>query len=206
MDTLSLFQIIQSAFSVVWEPWFFSWVVVPILIFLARVTDVSMGTMRVVFISKGFKIAPLLGFFEILIWLVAIQQIMVNLTNPFCYIAYAAGFSTGTFIGMSIEERISIGKAIIRVIVRKNPERLMGALTAEGYGVTGIDAHGPSGKVKDILVIIDRQDVRDVVRTIKKHNPNAFYSIEDARYVSNGGIQKDRTNRRYMFGFYRKGK
>ena len=84
----------------------FSYVLMPLLIFLARICDVSIGTLRIIFVSKGKKnIAPILGFFEVLIWITAISKIMQNLDNYINYIAYAAGFATGNLIGMIIEEK-----------------------------------------------------------------------------------------------------
>jgi len=82
----------------------------PLLIFFARVCDVSLGTIRIIFISKGIKyLAPIVGFFEILIWLLAISQIMQNLTNPYYYIFYAGGFATGNLVGIILDEKLSIG-------------------------------------------------------------------------------------------------
>ena len=92
---------------------FFTWVLLPILIFISRVLDVSLGTMRLIFVSKGYKLlAPVLGFFEVLIWLVAIGQIMQHLDNIFCYLAYGLGFATGNFVGIYLEEKMSIGTVI----------------------------------------------------------------------------------------------
>ncbi|MBI2112485.1 hypothetical protein HYT52_03045 [Candidatus Woesearchaeota archaeon] len=95
----------------------FSWfthIILPVLIFFARIADVSIGTVRVIFIAKGFKyLAPVLGFFEVLIWLTAIQQVFNNLTNAFTYIGYAAGFATGTYVGIILEEKLSALRAFM---------------------------------------------------------------------------------------------
>lgn len=167
------------------SPETYALVVLPILIFIARVFDVSLGTIRIVFISKGFKyLAPVIGFFEILIWLLAIGQIMQNLDNIYYYIFYAAGFAVGNFVGMHIEEKLSIGTQIIRVITRRRASKLLETLKSEGYGVTSTDAKGNKRQVKIIYVIINRRDVQNVIRLIKKYNPNAFYTIEDVKFVS----------------------
>ena len=93
------------------ESHFFAWVVLPILIFLARICDVSLGTVRLIFVSRGFKyLAPVIGFFEVLIWILAMTQIMQNLTNPICYLGYAGGFATGNYIGILIAEKLSLGE------------------------------------------------------------------------------------------------
>jgi len=125
------------------------WLVLPLLIFAARVIDVSMGTVRVIFVSRGLKyLAPIIGFFEIIVWLLAIGQIMKNLSNPICYIAYAGGFAMGNFVGICIAERQSLGKAILRVITSKDAASLIEALKSQGYGVTSFDGQGSTGQVK----------------------------------------------------------
>ena len=96
----------------------FNWVILPALIFVSRIFDVSFGTLRIIFVSRGKRsIAPFLGFFEVLIWLLAISQIMQNLNNFACYIAYAGGFAMGNYIGMRIEEKLAMGTMIIRVFL-----------------------------------------------------------------------------------------
>jgi uncharacterized protein YebE (UPF0316 family) len=165
----------------------FKWGILPLLIFLARIVDVSLGTLRVIFISRGMKwIAPLVGFFEVLIWLLAIGQIMKNLTNVVCYVAYAGGFAMGTFVGISIVDKLSLGVALIRVITRVDASELVEYLSLQNYGVTSVDAQGVTGKVKVIYSIVKRQDLEKVVEIINKFNPQAFYTIEDVRFVSEG--------------------
>jgi uncharacterized protein YebE (UPF0316 family) len=88
----------------------YSWVVLPVLIFCARIIDVSVGTVRVILTSRGYRYAaPALGFIEVLIWLLAIGEIMKNLANPACYVAYAGGFATGNYVGIYINQRLSLG-------------------------------------------------------------------------------------------------
>ena len=166
---------------------FYAWVVLPFMIFLARIADVTMGTVRVIFITRGMKyMAPLVGFVEILVWLLAIGQIMRNLSNPACYIAYAAGFAMGNYVGISIAERLSLGVVLIRVISPKDALPLVERLKAESYGVTSIDGHGTSGQVKVVFTLVPRRDVSRVVGMIKTFNPHAFYSIEEINLVEKG--------------------
>lgn len=160
-------------------------IVLPLLIFLARVLDVSLATIRIMFISKGFKhLAPIIGFFQIFIWLLAIGQIFQNLTNVIYYIAYAGGFATGTYLGMYLEGKLSIGTQIVRIITVKNAQELADALRSGGYEVTYSEANGIDGRVMVIYCIIDRHDLPAIIDLIKKYNPNAFYSIEDVKLVS----------------------
>ncbi len=163
----------------------FAWIILPLLIFLARVTDVSLGTLRIMFISKGLKYyAPLVGFFEILVWLLAIGQIMQNLTVWYYYFFYAGGFATGNFVGILIEEKLSIGMVAIRIITKKDATNLIKALEKEQFGMTVVDAHSASEKVKIIYMVLRRDRVNQIITIVKKFNPTAFYSIEDIRFAN----------------------
>ena len=166
---------------------FYTWLILPLLIFLARVTDVSIGTIRLIFISRGLKyLAPVVGFFEILIWLLAIGQIMKNLSNPVCYIAYAGGFAMGNFVGMWIAEKLSLGVVLIRIVTKKDAAELVGDLKSADYGVTSVDGHGTTEQVKVVFTIVPRREVKKVVDLIKKFNPKAFYTIEEVGFVEKG--------------------
>ena len=158
----------------------FTYIIVPLLIFSARVCDMTLDTIRVIFLSKGVKyLPPAIGFFEVIIWLVAIGQVMNNMTNVVCYIAYGAGFATGTFIGMAVEEKISLGLTSVRIITKEDPQELMQFLRSHNYGVTSIDGEGGTGRVKMVFTIIKRQDLSHVIGIIKQFHPNAFYSVEE---------------------------
>jgi len=166
---------------------FYTWFVIPLLIFIARIVDVSLGTVRVIFVSRGLKyLAPIVGFFEILIWLLAIGQIMKNLSNPLCYIAYAGGFAMGNYVGICIAGKLSLGVVLIRVVTKKDALQLVEYLRTENYGVTSVDGHGTSGQVKVVFTIVPRREVQTVVELVKKFNPNAFYSIEEVGFVEKG--------------------
>ncbi len=178
---------------------FFTWVILPLLIFLARVSDQTIGTLRLIFIAKGFrKFAPLIGFFESLIWLLAIREILNHLDNYLCFVAYAGGFATGNYVGMLIEEKISIGSVIVRIIPRKDASELLSYLSNNNYGFTVVDAEGSKGKVKIIFCVIKRKDISHFVELIKSFNPNAFYSIEDVRTV-NEGIFRDKNRNKSIY-------
>lgn len=165
----------------------FNYVILPFLIFLSRVVDVTFGTLRIILVSKGNKyIAPALGFFEVLIWLLAISRIMQNLDNYVNYIAYAGGFAAGNFIGMILEEKIALGVMIVRVITQKPADKLINKFNSLGFGVTSVDAKGSKSDVNIIYTIILRQELRKVIDLIKEYNPLAFYSVEDVRYVNEG--------------------
>lgn len=165
----------------------FKWLVLPILIFFARIVDVTVGTIRILFVSRGHKLwAPVLGFFEVIIWLLAIGQIMQNLTNWVCYIAYGGGFAMGNLIGITLEEKLAYGKLVIRIITGKDADVLIQRLRRKGFGVTGINAHGAQGNVRVIYLVIERSDLEKVMDTVQRHHPKAFYTVEDTRMVQQG--------------------
>ncbi len=182
----------------------FKWVVLPVLIFFARLTDVSLGTLRIIFVSHGLKyIAPIVGFIEINIWLLAIGQIMQNLNNIPCSLAYAGGFSAGAFVGMVIEEKLSIGMVMVRVICKHDASELIKSLREAEYGVTTHDAEGVKGPVQIIFAVIRREDLHDILDRIHRIHPHAFYSVEDVRSVGEAMFPY---HRHRLFQYHRKGK
>ncbi len=169
----------------------FKWVVLPMLIFVARTMDVTLGTLRNVFISKGFRsIVPFIGFMEVLIWLISIRQVMQHLDNPICYIGFAGGFAMGTYVGLLIESRLALGLQVLRIIISSNWDPLIEVLQQENLGVTIIDGQGAKGPVKIIFTIVKRKDIAKVRGIIKRINPQAFYSIEDIRIANQGVFPK----------------
>jgi uncharacterized protein YebE (UPF0316 family) len=175
------------------SPDLYNWVILPALIFLAQIANVCLETLRIVFLSKGIKyLAPFIAFFEIIIWLLAIVGVMSNLSNVANFFAYAFGFALGTFVGLEIEERLSIGMVIMRIITTAETSAgIAEFLQAEQYGTTCLDAKGARGGVMMIISLVNRDDVPRITRHIEETNPGAFFSIEDVRYV-NQGIFKPR--------------
>ncbi len=167
------------------ESQIYTYAILPVLIVLARIVDVSMGTLKIILIARGNKtLAPIIGFFEVLVWLLAVTRIFANLDNWICYIAYALGFSLGSYLGIKLEERLAIGVQLIRIITRKEATVLAQSMKNAGYGTTYIPAEGTTGKVGILYSVVDRKNLSEVITIIKTHNPNAFYTIEDIRFVS----------------------
>lgn len=165
----------------------FTYVVLPILIVLARICDVTVGTIRIIMLSRGHKyFAPFLGFFEVLIWIIVTAKIMQNMHNVLCYIAYAGGFAMGNLVGIIVEERLAMGMVVIRIITRQDASQLITGLRDSGYGVTSIPAQGSTGLVHVIFTVVKRNNLDEVAEIIRRFNPKAFYSIEDVRFVSEG--------------------
>lgn len=176
--------------SSVAEPGFLSMLVVPFLVFIARIIDVSIGTLRITFVSRGLKyLAAPLGFVESLVWVLAISQVMQHLDNWGTYFAFALGFGTGNYVGLLLEERLAVGNLIIRTIARDEGPELTSALWKAGFGVTSVDARGETGPVKVIFTVAKRRNLQNVINLIKQFSPNALYTIEDVRFF-NGTLRQ----------------
>lgn len=194
------------------EPWFQNWI--PLLIFFSRILDVSLGTLRIIFVSKGMRyLAPLIGFFEVLIWLIVISHIMQKMSSPIYYFAYAAGFAAGNYFGIFLENRLAMGYTFLRIITRTGAKELIVNLRELNYRVTHVPAIANSGKVEVIFLPTRRKEIPKLVKIVNQFNPNAIFTIEDMRGVSEDTLpnlpfarkrKKSIFNRLYRFK--RKGK
>lgn len=178
----------------------FTWVILPALIFLSRIIDVSMGTLRIILVAKGDKvIVPMLGFFEVLIWLLAVGQVMQNLDNIVCYIAYAGGFATGNVVGILIEEKLALGLYGIRIFVPKvyTMEELKTLLVDAGFGVTIIKGYGAIEEMSILYSIFKRKDRKKIIDIIERKNKKLFYTIEEVKTVKHG-VFPTSINKRFL--------
>ncbi len=173
--------------QVFYDSGLFTYLILPLLIFLARICDVTIGTMRIVMVAKGQKFwAPLMGFFEVLIWIITMSKVVQNLDNWLCYVGYAGGFATGNLVGLLLEEKLAMGIVKIQIITRKEASQLIEALRVAGYGITHHPAMGGTENVSIIHTIIKRSEIATVEEIIRSYNPKAFYTIEDVKFVSQG--------------------
>ncbi len=163
------------------------WLFLPLMVFFARLTDVTLGTLRIIFISRGKKnVAPVLGFFEVFIWITIVSQIVSHAHNILAYVAYAAGFAVGNYVGMYIEGRLAIGTQVVLAIVQDHASPLIAHLRASGFGVTAVDGSGANGAVKLIYTIVRRRNLNDVLSIIHETHPQAFLSIQDVNSTHKG--------------------
>ncbi|MEJ7643107.1 MAG: DUF5698 domain-containing protein [Chryseolinea sp.] len=174
----------------------FSYVVLPLLIFCARIFDVSINTIRIIYVLGGRRwTATLMGFFESFIWLMAISQIFGHLDNWICYIAYPAGFATGIFVGMIIEERIAYGKVIVRIITRKDVNQLIDYLNDNELRFTHVNAQGPDGHENLVFTVLERERLEDVLYKLRDILPTAFYTVEKVNRATEVGTLSEETSR-----------
>lgn len=166
----------------------FSYFVLPLLIFLARIFDVSINTIRIIYVLGGRRFtATLLGFFESFVWLMAIRQIFEHLDNWVCYVAYPAGFATGILVGMIIEERIAYGKVIVRIITRKDIQQLQDYLIKTGLRFTVVPGIGAEGPENVVFTVLERQQLETLLINLKEILPTAFYTVEKVNRAAEGG-------------------
>jgi uncharacterized protein YebE (UPF0316 family) len=164
----------------------------PLLIFAAETCVVTFSTLRSIFVNRGLKkFAVVIGLMESTFWLFAIGQVVTNLTHLPCSIAYAVGFTCGSFLGMTIEEKLAIGTQVVRIITNKSTDRLVAQLNAVGFGVTYVEGDGATGPVNVIFTIVKRKQMKEVRRMLSQFDPHLFYTVEDVR-SSRKGVFRER--------------
>jgi uncharacterized protein YebE (UPF0316 family) len=157
------------------------------LIFTLRVTDMTLDTLRVLFVMRGRKpIAWILGFFQAAVFVIAITFVLRDLTNVLNIIGYAAGFATGVVIGMTIEERLAIGHIHMRIISSRRGSRIAERIREEGYAVTEVPARGKDGMVTMLNCSVLRKNVGRVRNMVNEIDSEAFITSEDIRPVRRG--------------------
>jgi len=178
------------------SPTIFSYVLLPLLIFLARITDVSINTIRIIYVLGGRRMtATILGFFESFIWLMAIRQIFEHMDNWICYVAYPGGFALGIFVGMIIEERIAYGKVIVRIITRRDVKELIGYLNSMENRYTHVDAQGPDGHENLVFTVLERERLEKLLIKLKEILPSAFYTVEKVNRAAESGAIVEETSK-----------
>ena len=179
------------------NPVFFNYLVLPLLIFLARIADVSINTVRIIFVMNGHKlISTFLGFFESLIWLVAIGQIFQHLNNWVSYLAYPGGFAMGILVGMLIEERLALGKVVVRAITSENLDELLKYMLEKNIRYSIISGESATNKENILFTVVRRDQLNDLINEFNRTLPQAFYTIESVKKASETGILTETPSRR----------
>lgn len=152
------------------------------LIVVGRMADVSLGTLRMLFIVQGRRlVAATLGFFELLIWVTVVSRVVTSLDQPAYFVAYALGFSLGTYMGMVIESRIASGRQVVRIFTHRGASTAE-ALRARGHVVTQFAGQGRSGHVDLLFVETSRRSVaRDIVPLVREIDPEAYSIVDPVR-------------------------
>ncbi|PKO00189.1 MAG: DUF2179 domain-containing protein [Chloroflexi bacterium HGW-Chloroflexi-4] len=158
-----------------------------LLIFVLRVGDMALDTIRVLFVVRGKKLLVwILGLFQSLIFVIAISSVLSELDNILNIIGYATGFATGNLIGMLIENRLAIGHVLVNIISSNRGTFIAERLRASGYAVTEIAGRGMNGTVFELHASVLRKDVSQVETIVLESDPQAFVTAEDVRPVRRG--------------------
>ncbi|HHU26034.1 MAG TPA: DUF2179 domain-containing protein [Bacteroidales bacterium] len=178
-------------------PW-----LLPIMIFFGRIVDVSLGTLRIIFVSKGDKAkAPLIGFVEVFIWVVIISQILVRANDMVSYLSYAAGYAAGNYIGLIIEDKIAYGIVLCRIYTQKNGRDLVQTLNKLDVGATLTRGVGSTDEVDIVEIVVGRKEFKKLARTLDDFDSDIFYVVEDVRSKKNGIFpKKDNVLTRWRVG------
>jgi len=162
-----------------------------LLIFVMRLCDVSIGTVRLILLTRGKKYyAALLGFFEVMIFILAIGQVIQNDLSMWNVLAYCAGFAAGNIVGATLEERIALGFSCVRVFTRDRGTELSAALRQADFGVTQMLGRGREGRVYVVETAVRRRDVPYVHRIATQMDGNAFVMVDQCRSVFQGHMRK----------------
>ncbi len=168
----------------------FAWYLPP-LVFLARMTDVSLGTVRLIFVIAGWRWrAAALGFVEVTIWALAIGGLISSVTHPAMLACYAGGFAAGNLVGVEIERRLALGFRIVRIINRDLAVDLSSELRSAGYRVTRVEGSGRDGPVEIAFAVIKRRQLRDLLQRVEQRVPQAVFTVERADQVSAGALSR----------------
>jgi uncharacterized protein YebE (UPF0316 family) len=162
-----------------------------LLVFLARVVNVSMATVRSLMSMRGQKrLATVISFFESLIFILAISKVLQSASNVWNVLGYSGGFAVGTWVGLKIEDRLALGYAAVQVISQTAGEQIATALREAGYGVTEMLGEGLRGKVHVITTVASRRDVPAIMELASQVDESAFVTVDDASRVYRGHLQR----------------
>ncbi len=161
----------------------------PILIFLLRIVDVSLSTVRVLLTMRNYRlVVPIIAVFEVTVWIVAVGSAIRNLNSPWHVAGYALGFGTGNLVGMWIEGKLALGLSTVRIISRHGGVELAEALRERGFGVTEFSGQGREGMVEIVYTVVKRRHVPQVLKEAQIWDPDAFVTVEEPRAILRGKL------------------
>jgi len=162
-----------------------------LVILFFRTFSITLSTVRTILTIRGMKlVSVVLGFFEVLIFILIISEVVQNVSNYWNVAAYCLGFSVGTWIGMIIEEKMAVGFVAVRLISLKASQEIAQALRQAGFGLTEIVAMGKGGPVWMLEAVVSRKDFQRVLDIARKVDSEAFVTVEDIRSVQKGFIPR----------------
>lgn len=171
-------------------------ILLAVIIFLLRVLNSAVGTVRLVVMARGrHLLSASLGFIEALIFAYVTANVITDLSNLINLVAYCGGFSVGIFVGMAIEARFVTSYVKVNVITREDGPAIAAKLREIGHGATIVRGEGGSGEVTMLSSVIYRVSVPEVLKAVYAINPNAFVTLEETRSVQHGWMRTLRHTR-----------
>ena len=156
-----------------------------LLILALRLVDVSLGTLRIILLSRRLRLLPaLIGFVEVFTWVVAATVVFSNLHDVPRMLAYAAGFALGTYLGTLLESRLGVGDTMLRVVAPVGSPQAYDDLRRAGFLVTVMNADGRDGEVRMAFSIIPRRRRKEALGIVQRQNPHAFVTLQDIETIA----------------------
>ena len=161
-----------------------------LLIFLLRIVDVSLDTMRVIFAIRGRRdLAAILGFCMAMVWIFAVGNAVKHVDSVLHILGYAGGYAAGTFVGITIERLVAYGIAMVRIISAHGGVEIAQALRDRGYGVTEIAGYGREGRVEVLFAAVQRSHLDDVMEIVNTWDDAAFVTVEEPKDMRGGRLR-----------------
>jgi uncharacterized protein YebE (UPF0316 family) len=161
----------------------------PIVIFLLRIVDVTLDTMRVLFMVRGRRVpAGILGFLMALVWIIAVGNAMKHLDSIWHILGYAAGYGTGTMVGITIENIVAFGLIQLRIVSKHGGVEIAEGLRDRGYGATEFSGFGRDGAVEIVQSVVQRAHLNEVLAIVDKFDDTAFVTVEDPQVLRGGSV------------------
>ena len=161
----------------------------PIVIFLLRIVDVTLDTMRVLFMVRGRRLpAGILGFLMALVWIIAVGNAMKHLDSVWHILGYAAGYGTGTMVGITIENFVAFGLIQLRIVSKHGGVEIAEGLRDRGYGATEFSGFGRDGAVEIVQSVVQRAHLNEVLAIVDQFDDTAFVTVEDPQVLRGGSV------------------
>jgi uncharacterized protein YebE (UPF0316 family) len=163
-----------------------------VLIFVLRIADVTLGTVRTVSIVKGYiSLAVVLGFFEVMIWILAVSQVISRIHESiFLALAFAGGFAAGNAVGILLERRLAMGTSVVRIISTTHGPEIAAAIREHGLEATVFDGEGGDGPVTLVYAVAPRRRTQQMLRWARNIDPELVYVSEPAHESSRGAAPR----------------
>lgn len=162
-----------------------------LFIFFARIIDVSLGTVRMILVIRGNKYpAAIIGFFEILVYTLALGLVVGNLDDPVKLLVFCSGFALGILVGSIIEEKLSLGYRGLQAIIDRQNAYIIEELRNEGFPVTCWEASGRLGPKLVLSIVTTRSNAAKLAERILAKDCEAFLMFIEPKHFRGGYVIK----------------